>query len=183
MKSNKKQDKNYEELLKLARQAIESKFSKRELKIDDKIKNKFSEKQACFVTLTENNQLRGCIGSLEPRQELWRDVAENAVHAAFHDHRFYPLREIELNKIKIEISVLSLPEELGIGEEVFDGIDKKMGIILEKGGRSATFLPQVWEQIPVKTEFLEELSLKAGLHKDAWKTAGLSFYRVESVKE
>ncbi|MDD5192919.1 MAG: AmmeMemoRadiSam system protein A [Candidatus Nanoarchaeia archaeon] len=178
-----KQNKKYKELLRLARQTIESKFHGDEVKISDEIKKKFSKKQACFVTLTEDKMLRGCIGSLEPRQELWKDVVENAVHAAFHDYRFMPVSESEIKKIKIEISVLSIPKKLGIGEEVFDKINKKMGIILEKSGRSSTFLPQVWEQINDKKEFLEELSMKAGLNKDAWETAELSFYEVEKVEE
>lgn len=179
MKSNKK----YKELLKLARDAIESKFYSKEVYVNEEIKKKFSKKQSCFVTLTEDNMLRGCIGSLYASQELWKDVVENAIHAAFHDYRFIPINEKEIDKIKIEVSVLSVPEKLGIGEKVFDKIDNKMGIILEKSGSSSTFLPQVWEQIPGKKQFLEQLSLKAGLNKDDWKTARLSFYRVDKVEE
>ena len=89
----------------------------------------------------------------------------------------------ELEKIKIEVSVLSVPEKLGIGKEVFDKITKDMGIVLEKSRCSSTFLPQVWEQLPDKLEFLEHLSIKAGLNKDDWKTAQLSFYKVEKVEE
>ena len=174
---------NLKPLLKLARDAIESKIYDREVCVNEEIKKKFSKKQSCFVTLTEDNMLRGCIGSLYANQELWKDVVDNAIHAAFHDYRFLPLKERELDKIKIEVSVLSIPEKLGIGAEVFDKIDNKMGIILEKGSSSSTFLPQVWEQIPDKKEFLEQLSLKEGLNKDAWKTAKISFYRVEKVEE
>lgn len=174
---------NLKPLLKLARDAIESKIYDREIYANEEIKKKFSKKQSCFVTLTEDNMLRGCIGSLYANQELWKDVVDNSVHAAFHDYRFLPLNERELDKIKIEVSVLSIPEKLGIGKDVLDKIDDKMGIILEKGSSSSTFLPQVWEQIKDKKEFLEELSMKAGLDKDAWKTAKLSFYRVEKVEE
>jgi len=173
----------YKELLKIARDAIESKFYGKEVYVNEEIKKNFSKKQACFVTLTEDNILRGCIGSLYANQELWKDVVENAVHAAFHDYRFRPVSEREVEKIKIEVSVLSIPEKLGIGEEVFNKIDNKMGIVLEKTRSSSTFLPQVWGQIPDKKQFLEQLSLKAGLDKDAWKTAKLSFYRVDKVEE
>lgn len=171
------------QLLKLARDAIESKFYNKEVYVNEEIKKKFSKKQSCFVTLSEEGMLRGCIGSLYANQGLWKDVVDNAIHAAFQDYRFMPLQEKELEKIKIEVSVLSIPEKLGIGEKVFDKIDNKMGIILEKGSSSSTFLPQVWEQIKDKKEFLEELSMKAGLNKDAWKTAKISFYRIEKIKE
>lgn len=89
----------------------------------------------------------------------------------------------ELSKVHIEISVLSRSSILGIGEKVFDKIDDKMGIILKKGFNSATFLPQVWEQLSSKKEFLEQLSLKAGLSRNDWRDAELWFYRVESVEE
>lgn len=181
MKENKSENLSF--LLKIAREAIESKIYDREIYVDEKIKKEFSKKQSCFVTLTEDNLLRGCIGSLYANQEIWKDVVDNAVHAAFHDYRFLPLNERELDKVKIEVSVLSIPEKLGIGKDIFDKIDNKMGIILEKGSSSSTFLPQVWEQIKDKKEFLEELSMKAGLDKDAWKTAKISFYRVEKIKE
>lgn len=171
------------ELLKLAREAIECHLENKKIEVSKEIKKKYSEEKACFITLVENGELRGCIGSLEPRQELWKDVIENAVHAGFDDFRFFPLSKDELEKIKIEISILSVPKRLGVGEEVFDKINKKMGIVLKEERRSATFLPQVWEQISDKTEFLEQLSLKAGLDKDAWKDAEILVYGVEKVEE
>jgi len=173
----------YKPLLKIARESIKSHLHGDKLIIDDNIKKKYSEKQACFVTLIINGGLRGCIGSLEAHQELWKDVVDNAINAGFNDYRFNPVSLNELKKIKIEISILTFPEKLGIGEKVYDKIDNKMGIILKKGWNSATFLPQVWEQIPLKKQFLEQLSLKAGLGKDAWKDSEISFYRVESVEE
>ncbi len=171
------------ELLKLARGSLEAYFKNERLKVSAKIKKKYSDKKACFVTLSENKKLRGCIGSLKPRQELWKDVVENSVNAGFHDFRFFPLAEKELGNIKIEISVLTIPKRLGIGEKVFDKINKKVGIILKKDGKSATFLPQVWEQISSKRKFLEQLSIKAGLNKDDWKNSEIWFYKVESVRE
>jgi len=175
--------KKYQELLKLAREAIESKFYDKEVDVGEEIKRKYSKKQACFVTLKEDNMLRGCIGSLYPNQELWKDVIQNSIHAAFNDYRFHPVNENELEKIKIEISILSVPKKLGKGGEVFDKIDNKMGIILNKENCSSTFLPQVWEQIPDKKEFLEQLSMKAGLDKESWRDAEIWFYEVERVKE
>ncbi len=171
------------ELLKLARESIECELNNKKIKVNKDFKREFYRKQACFVTLTENGELRGCIGSLQAHQELWKDVMENAHNAAFSDPRFAPLSEDELCKIHIEISILSVPQKLGIGKEVYEKIDNKMGLILRKGWNSATFLPQVWEQILTKKEFLEQLSRKAGLGKDDWKDAEIWFYRVESVKE
>ncbi len=173
------------ELLKLARNAIESKFENKEIKVDEEIKKKYSEKKASFVTLTKHGQLRGCIGSLYPKQELYKDVIENAGYAAFDDCRFFPVRKEELKDIKIEVSILSTPEKISFkGEkELLDKIDKNMGIILKKGYNSATFLPQVWEEIPDKVEFLEELSIKAGMTKEKWKNSEVYFYRVEKIKE
>lgn len=172
------------ELLQLAREAIESKFGK-ELIIDEKIKKKYSRNQACFVTLTEKGGLRGCIGSLAPSQELWKDVIDNAINAAFFDPRFLPVDQSELDDIKIEISILNIPKKLEFLDEhdLLEKIDKKMGIILKKGYNSATFLPQVWEEIPDKVKFLEQLSLKAGLGRDSWKTADYRYYRVDLIKE
>jgi len=177
----------YQELLFLARSALESHFSGKEVEVPGDVKEKYGGEGACFVTLTKNGGLRGCIGSLEARQALYLDVIDNAVNAGFRDYRFPGLEDEELEDIKIEISVLSSPERLDFDgwRDLLEKIDDKMGIILKCGGRSSTFLPQVWEQIPDKTVFLEELAVKAGLERDAWKDASceVEFYRVESVEE
>jgi len=173
----------YQELLYLARAALESRFKDEEVEIPENVKEKYSEDGACFVTLTKNGSLRGCIGSLEARQALYKDVIENAINAGFRDFRFGVLDEDELDDVKIEISVLSKPSKLGKGSEVFDRINNNMGIILELDGRSATFLPQVWEQISDKVVFLEELAVKAGLGRDDWKDAELWSYEVEKAGE
>ncbi len=175
----------YKELLKLARRAIESVLKEEKLPVNKEIREKYSEKKASFVTITKKDRLRGCVGSLYPRQELYRDVIENARHAAFEDYRFAKLRERELSEIKIEVSVLSIPEKLEFEDEkeLLKKIDRDMGIILKKGVNSATFLPQVWDEIEDKTDFLENLCVKAGLEKDSWKSSEIYFYRVDKVKE
>jgi len=167
-------------LLQLARQTLESFFQNKKFEPDEKTKSKYSDKRACFVTLNLNNQLRGCIGSLQAIQELWRDVTQNTINAAFNDPRFMPLTKEELNKIKIEISTLSKPKKLEFKneKELLEKINNKIGIILKRGSNSATFLPQVWQQIPDKIQFLEHLSQKAGLNKDAWKNSEIWFYNV-----
>ncbi|MCX6747108.1 MAG: AmmeMemoRadiSam system protein A [Candidatus Pacearchaeota archaeon] len=173
------------ELLSLARKTLEFHLKGKKLIIPESIKEKYSEKKACFVTLTKKNELRGCIGTLYPRQALYQDIVENAINAGFNDFRFPSLRENELLDIRIEISVLSVPERLEFkdNKELLKKIDKNMGIILKKGYNSATFLPQVWEEIPDKIEFLEHLSAKTGLEKNAWKDAEIYSYRVEKIKE
>ena len=172
-------------LLVLARNALVKYFQGEEVKPFEEIKKKYSNKQACFVTLTKKGELRGCIGSLYPRQELWKDVIENSISAGFRDTRFLPLKEEELSKIKIEISILSIPKKLEFKspEDLLKKLNSRYGVILQKRMNSATFLPQVWEQIPDKINFLEQLSLKARLSKDAWKTAEVWVYEVEKIKE
>ena len=135
--------------------------------------------------MTENDELRGCIGGLEARQELWKDVVENAVNAGFSDFRFFHLNKSELKKIKIEVSVLTEPKKLEFKneKELLEKLNKSMGVILKKGFYTSTFLPQVWEELPDKIEFLEHLSIKAGLNKDAWKNAEIFYYNVEIFRE
>ncbi len=172
-------------LLQLSRKTLEYYFSNKKFEPDKITKDKFSKNQASFVTLTKSGELRGCIGSLSPKQELWKDVIENSLNASFKDPRFLPLRKSELQKIKIEVSVLSVPKKLeffGV-EDLLKKINKKMGIILKKGYNFSTFLPQVWDDLPDKIDFLQHLSMKAGLDKNAWKTSEIWYYTVDKFKE
>src|SRR4051812_16071408 len=124
---------------------------------------------ATFITLTREGELRGCIGSLQAARPLGDDVAQNAVAAAFHDPRFPPLTAAEWPSVKVEVSLLSAPKPMRFADEddllgqIRAGED---GIILEADGRRATFLPQVWESIRDKRQFLRELARKAGLPDD-----------------
>lgn len=174
-------------LIEIARKKLEAYFDGKDFVLDEETKKKYHEEKACFVTLTKQGELRGCVGSLQAHLPLWKDVIDNVVNAAFNDTRFHPLEKKELNKIEIEISVLTKPERLFFEniDDLLKKVDNKMGIILKKGFLSATFLPQVWEQIPFKQKFFEQLSLKAGLSKDAWKEKGVevSFYRAEVERE
>lgn len=142
---------------------------------------------ACFVTLTHGDSLRGCIGSLEARQPLAVDVQEHAGDAAFRDFRFPPLTESELAGLHVEISVLSAPEPLKYNtpEELpgllNPGID---GVVLSRGMRRATFLPQVWEKVTDPNSFLDMLCEKMGVDYDLWRREKLdvSIYHVESFE-
>jgi uncharacterized protein len=133
----------------------------------------FMEKSGCFVTLhSKNGRLRGCIGIIEPIKSLIAAVKEYAIHAGFQDPRFSPVTLNEMENITIEISILTKPVPL-----VFENADdlKKMlkpgvhGVILSQGYNRATFLPQVWEQLPGTEDFLGHLCRKAGMEKTCWK--------------
>lgn len=172
-------------LTEIARKTLEAKFDNNEFIIDKETKKKYGDKLACFVTLTKSGDLRGCIGSLNANKELYKDVQDNVINAAFKDLRFPQLIKDELDKIKIEISILSVPSKLDFSdtEDLLKKLNKNMGIILKKGFYSATFLPQVWEELPNKIKFLENLSLKAGLDCDAYKDSEIWSYSVKIEKE
>jgi len=153
-------------LLHIARSAIESKlFGSASMPDAAWLK----QNGATFITLTKDGALRGCIGSLEAARPLGDDAAENAIAAAFRDPRFPPLGAAEWPGIRVEVSLLSSPKPMRFADEadllaqIRQGED---GIILECDGRRATFLPQVWESIPDKRQFLAELARKAGLPGD-----------------
>ena len=143
--------------------------------------------RTAFVTLQEFGQLRGCIGHLEARQPLVKDVAENAFAAAFRDPRFPPVTARELERLHIEISVLTPATTLSFGSEqelvamIEPGRD---GLILEEGLARGTFLPSVWESLPKPVDFLRQLKRKAGLPENYWSDRlRISRYRTESFGE
>lgn len=175
-------------LLKLARDTIATYLKEGKI-LDAKVSSeKLKKKRGVFVTLEKNHELRGCIGYIEPIKPIYIAVRDNAINAAFHDSRFPPLREEELDDIEIEISILTKPELIKVSspdeylEKIKPGVD---GIIIKYAGRSATYLPQVWEKIPDKEMFLSSLCNKAFLPGDCWKRDGAEIYRyrVVSFKE
>lgn len=145
-------------------------------------------KQGLFVTLHKQGVLRGCIGSIEAVSPLKTGVCNNARCAAFKDTRFSPLTAEEFHEIDIEVSLLSTPVPLEFktpGELVAKLKPRIHGVIIKKGGAGATFLPQVWEQLPGCEEFLSQLCMKAGLSPTAWKEKGLGVqtYEVQCFAE
>ncbi len=145
------------------------------------------EPGACFVTLTQDGQLRGCIGSLAAHRPLGDDVRANAVAAALRDPRFPALTVAELARTQVEVSVLSPMQPLSFNSEaealaqLRPHID---GVVLEYGGHRGTFLPQVWEQLPTPTAFMAQLKRKAGLRADFWADGvRLQRYTVEKWQE
>lgn len=142
------------------------------------------ELRASFVTLYKQGQLRGCIGTLEARWPLVKDVAENACAAGFRDPRFPVLQVQELRQLELHISVLSVPELIPVASEqaLLDQLRPNIdGLILKKGAKRGTFLPSVWESVPDPEIFLRKLKLKAGLPGDYWSPSLEAFrYTTES---
>jgi len=152
------------------------------------IPDTLKQKGASFVTLTIEGDLRGCIGTLEAFQPLYRDVQDHAVQAALEDYRFPPVTEEELPLISIEISRLTPPVPLAYHNPA--DLPKLLkpnfdGVILKDGFRRATFLPQVWDQLPDAGMFLSHLCQKMGDAPDVWrrKVLEVSIYHVEEFSE
>ncbi|RRJ83229.1 AmmeMemoRadiSam system protein A [Aestuariirhabdus litorea] len=162
-----------QQLLQLARRAISQGCQQETLRPPptDALEPPLRVPTAGFVTLTQQGQLRGCMGSLEARRPLAEEIVEDACSAAFRDPRFPPLTGEELPRTRIEISLLS-PLEAVAAEcreallaQLRPGVD---GLLIESGGNQATFLPQVWEQLPEGDRFLDHLLRKAGLNPARW---------------
>ena len=179
-------------LVRLARQQIEQHLGvkpDRPVTAEELEAAAFHHRRGVFVTLHKQRDLRGCIGSLAAVESIVDGIKRNALNAAFHDYRFKPLTAGELPALHVEISVLTDPEPLGY--EDADHLLRLLrpgrdGVIL-KGprGESATFLPQVWQQLPAPEQFLGHLCRKAGLADGAWRSGTLEIltYQVQSFEE
>ena len=170
-------------LLGLARETLKDYLCKEEIKKPHGLSKIMEERRGGFVSLHEGKELRGCIGSLSPDEPLYTGVMKNAINAAVRDPRFRPVKLEDLDKLDVEISVLSEPKELHFGsvKELMERLHpKKEGVIISKWQYSATFLPQVWEHFFSKEEFLTSLCLKAGLPPDAWKDKELKVYTYQA---
>ncbi|MEK7769160.1 MAG: AmmeMemoRadiSam system protein A [Pseudomonadota bacterium] len=146
-----------------------------------------TEPGASFITLTQSGELRGCIGTLQPRRPLLADVKSNAVSAALHDPRFLPLTREEFVTVQVEVSLLTAPQPLDFADEtdalaqLRPGID---GVVFEYGRHRSTFLPQVWESLAQPHLFLAMLKRKAGLPDNFWaEDVKLSRYTVTKWRE
>jgi len=170
------------QLLLLARKSIESYFSKEN--IDLSKYKKFSKEQGVFVTLNEHDELRGCIGFPNPIFPLYKAVFDSARAAAFEDPRFSPVKKGELADIVIEISVLTVPEELKVKkpEEYIERIHiGQDGLIIRGKYASGLLLPQVFIEYPsTPKQALEMTCQKAGLQKDAWKDLSYKVFKFQA---
>jgi uncharacterized protein len=160
-------------ILQIARDAIMQSFlGNKDIQINLKLfPAELLEKKGTFVTLNINGKLRGCIGSLSPQRPLIVDIIHNAQAAAFHDPRFKALSIEEFKQIEIHVSILTDARAMQVNsrEELLAQLRPgEDGIILKENGKSATYLPSVWEKIPEPENFINELRRKAGLEPKGW---------------
>lgn len=151
---------------------------------DDKT---FNQLLASFITLKIDNQLRGCMGTVDAKEPLYLDVMHNAISAAFNDSRFGQLTVGELTRVNLSISILTRPQRVAVGSEadllqmLEPGED---GLVLQEGIRRATFLPSVWEQVPSADKFVSQLKQKGGWPGDYWSSAmQVSRYHTLNIEE
>jgi AmmeMemoRadiSam system protein A len=186
-----KMDKKFTEderkfLVELAKSSAES-FTKSGKEFEAKnIPESLKENLACFVTIYKSGELRGCIGTLEPYEALYKSVIENAIAAVSRDRRFDPVAENELQYLEYEVSILTKPEKIYFTsrEELFNKIRGK-GVTIEKGYYRSTYLPQVWEHFKNEEEFLSSLCRKAGMSGNEWEKtnkSGIDFSVYDTIK-
>lgn len=179
-------------LIRLSRQVIEENL---EIDPTDPVSDKelkdpvFQDHKPLFITLNKNGCLRGCIGCLIGTEPLVEAVKRHSVNAAFFDQRFPPVTKEEVAELQINISLLTDPQPLDykdskeLQEKLRPGVD---GVILRDPSMgAATFLPQVWEQLPTVSQFLDHLCGKAGMPEDSWRKKSLEIqtYQVQYFKE
>ncbi len=177
--------KDRSQLLDLARKSIEYYLeSNNNYTLENQNNSIFMEERAVFVTLHKDGDLRGCIGHMQARMPLYKAVIEMATASAFEDPRFPSVQKEELNKIEIEISILSPMERILDYKQIRLGID---GVWIKSGFRSGVYLPQVAIDTGWDLEtFLRSLcSSKAGLPADAYKDPNVEIYiyQVEKFNE
>jgi uncharacterized protein len=185
MSDVKVEDSRGEVLLPIARSAIARVLNVPH--VSDESAPWLAEHGACFITLTQSGELRGCIGSLQAHRSLLEDVKSNAVSAAVRDPRFDPLGAEELDITTVEVSLLSATQPMTFRDEA-DALAQLRphvdGIVFEYGRYRSTFLPQVWENLARPRDFLSMLKRKAGLPDDFWSgDVRLSRYTVTKWSE
>ncbi|UCH95236.1 MAG: AmmeMemoRadiSam system protein B [Candidatus Aminicenantes bacterium] len=171
-------------LLSIARKTLEDHFQGNYVVLKE-VENNFpitpglKEKAGVFVTLRKQGDLRGCIGSIVGEEPLWEGVRNNVLKSAFRDPRFYPLKEDELEKIDIEISVMTPLQQINDYKKIQLGTD---GVIIRKGYHQAVYLPQVatetgWDL----DQFLGHLCQKAGLPANEYKSKDIEFHIFQAL--
>ena len=199
MNSSKSPDQHFarnegERLIRLARHVIAERLGIKNREVPSNVvqdtfeDQRFQLRCGTFVTLEKGGQLRGCIGNLSSNQSVVEGIKENAINAAFHDPRFSPLSAAEFDQVKISVSILSEPINLKYrdSKDLLAKLKVNVdGVIIRKGAHSATFLPQVWEQLPQPEAFMSHLCMKAALPADTWQDDELevSTYQVQYFEE
>lgn len=161
-------------LLKIARASVDAVVADKTYTPERPSESRLVQNAGAFVTLYSHGELRGCIGFIEARFPVYQTVAEMAAKAATADPRFESVRQSEINDLNIEISVLSPLVKINQKEDVVVG---KHGVVIEKGFYRGLLLPQVatengWD----RDRFLEYVSLKAGLDKNAYLNTDSKIY-------
>ena len=172
-------------ILDLAKSSINNFLTGKEALVKN-IPDPLKIKGKTFVTLYNKGELRGCIGSLESKDPLYLDIIKNSIKAASEDSRFNPIDLSELDDLEIIVTVLLdiKPLDYSSPQDLLSKLDPgKDGVILSIGNNSATYLPDVWNDIPNKIEFLTSLSEKAGLESDDWKTASIKTFKTLVIEE
>ena len=168
-------------LIKIAKKAIE------DMNFEPKDIPKWAkERRGVFVTITENGKLRGCIGFILPIYPLWKGTILAAREAAYNDPRFQPLNKNEIDKIKMEVSILTEPKKLNGDPEDFPNKIKigRDGLIISNGQFSGVLLPQVAVELNLSpAEFLDETCVKAGLPIGCWKYSKVYTFQTEIISE
>ena len=156
-----------EYLLDLARKTIVSYVTDQVIPPSESNRKQLCSTRGCFVTITADGDLRGCIGNFMSDKPLYRLVQEMAVSAAVRDPRFYPMQTSDLDSFELEISVLSPLSRISSVEEIEVGVH---GIYLEKNLSRGVLLPQVAVEYSWDREtFLDQTCIKAGLRTTDWK--------------
>jgi len=171
------------EMQSLAKNAVEL-FIKEEKNFNPaEVSEKLKQNLACFVTIYKNDELRGCIGTIIPKEVLYKGIINNSISAATRDPRFSEISVSELNFLKYEITVLSEPADVDYKNktELFEKIYEK-GVIIKKSFYSAVYLPQVWKHFETKEDFLSSLCQKAGMSSDEWRKLDLCISVFEALK-
>ncbi|MCX6695393.1 MAG: AmmeMemoRadiSam system protein B [Candidatus Altiarchaeota archaeon] len=183
-------DVEQEFLLKLARRTLNEYYANGSMSqavYESELTPRLKKTQGCFVTLNKNGNLRGCIGHILPQKTLYECIIENALNAALYDSRFKPVEKNELSEIEIDVSVLTVPKKLEYSgtQDLLDKLTPMQdGVVLKYGWGGATYLPQVWEQLPDKNEFLSSLCVKSGNQADCYtKNPEISLYQAQVFKE
>jgi uncharacterized protein len=173
-------------LLGLARQTLEAVAtgSPQTTVDNERIPVRLLEPRACFVTLYNKGELRGCTGTLQARRSLVEEVVTTTIQTAINDPRFPPVSVYEVANIHIEISVLTPSKQLRFNnpDELVNLIRPNIdGVTLKLGPNRSTFLPQVWEKIPDPVQFLNTLSRKMGLPAEAWRHPKIEVETYQSI--
>lgn len=175
-------DENKKFLLVLVRKALEENLEGKESDLEN-IPEELMNKGASFVTIKIDGENKGSIGTLFEHQELFLDVIENAKIAAFEDNRFGSLTSDDLKIAKIEISILTKPRKLSYDSEqdLLNKINQGIhGVIIKNGVKIGTLLPQEWDKVDDKIEFLQLICEKASLNKGGWKNPNSEIYVYET---